>query len=799
MLIYHSSLDAEVPESLVGGKAYNLNLLTKAGFNVPKWFVITSNAFQSMNNDLKQKIENTLNELNLRGKLLAVRSSAIGEDGVELSFAGQMESFLYVKHDNLFHSIEKVWKSAFSDRIKFYREQNNISHIPVKVAVIVQEMIDPDSSGVGFGIDPITGDRKTITICSVKGVGEGLVSGEVDSDNFKIKGNNITSKIIYNSLNNQQVKLIAEEINKINYYYKRPQDVEWAISGNRLYILQSRPVTTLNKTPDKTQTQIIWDNSNIIESYSGITTPLTFSFIQNVYTEVYKQFCRIMGVEEELIEKNNDVFQMLGLIKGRVYYNLLSWYKVLALLPGYSLNAGFMEQMMGVEQKLETRPEVVKSDKNDYLRILNLVSKLIFNLIALPEEIKKFYRLLDKTLTPYENIDLNKKTPHKLMNIYFELERKLLKKWDAPLVNDFYAMIFYGVLKKLLTKWNIDDKGTLQNDLLAGDGEIISTEPITRIRQMANNIDSPEFEKAFNDYIKKFGNRCIGELKLETITYKQDSSLLMSIIRSYAKQGYHDIEKDKQKEREIRKKSEMRVKKELGFNILKQGLFSIVLDQARLRVRNRENLRFERTRLFGLIREIFLGIGRSFYSEGIISDERDIFYLTKEEIFSYINGTSASSDLKKLIKMRKDELEGFESEKVADRFTTYGTVYHANSFKRESEKIHLEGDLKGIGCCPGIVRAKVKIVRNPSEVEGLEGCIMVAERTDPGWVPLFPISKAILVERGSILSHSAIVSREMGIPAIVGVTGLLDTLIDGEEVEMDGSTGVIKRLGENNA
>jgi pyruvate,water dikinase len=199
--------------------------------------------------------------------------------------------------------------------------------------------------------------------------------------------------------------------------------------------------------------------------------------------------------------------------------------------------------------------------------------------------------------------------------------------------------------------------------------------------------------------------------------------------------------------------------------------------------------------LFGLVREIFLEFGKNFAYENIIEAPRDIFYLTKEEIFNYVRGTSVDIDFKTIIKNRKEEFKNFGTKNPTDSFSTYGIVYKGNNYTSLSTNplsLGEEAQLSGIGACAGVVRAKVKIVHSVAESEGLEGCIMVAERTDPGWVPLFPISKGILVERGSILSHSAIVAREMGIPAIVGVNNLLSTLKDGDEVEMDGSAGTIR-------
>lgn len=783
-------------EKIVGGKAYNLDILTKNEIPVPKWFVVTS----------------TEESFEVReDKLYAVRSSAVGEDGSGNSFAGQMESFLYVKAEDIKARIQDVINSANSDRIRFYREQNGLSNEDIKVGVIVQEMINSDISGVAFSSNPITGKRGEIVISSVFGLGEGLVSGELNADTYSVGNGKITKniaekpyKIVFDeekgfgtkqvenensstsSLTDKQIKEIAQEVKKIVEIYGKPQDIEWAYESGKLYILQARPITTLENIPDKSEQEIIWDNSNIIESYSGVTTPLTFSFIKDVYTEVYKQFLLIMGVEREVIDENSEIFQMLGLIEGKVYYNLLNWYRLLKLMPGYEINARFMESMMGVKQKLNQVPKVKQSKKNKYLRLAILIKSLIVNLFNLPKDIKKFYEHINTTLSPYENGKLDGKTSNELIEIYFELESKLMKKWQAPLVNDFYAMIFYGLLKKSLSK--IDPNGTLQNDLLTGETGIISTEPIKRIKLISNKIcNGKNAEKDIEEFIQKFGNRCIGELKLETITYKQDPSLLKFIINSYVKQGIIDLEKEQIREQQIRRNAEKIVKEQI-----KNPFFSFILKNARLRVKNRENLRFERTRLFGLVREIFLELGKNFAYENIIETQRDIFYLTKEEIFNYVRGTSVDVDLKTLIKNRKIEFQNFETKHPADRFSTYGTVYKANDYTSRETKTAAKGDLSGIGACAGIVRAKVKIVKSVVQSEGLEGCIMVAERTDPGWVPLFPISKGILVERGSILSHSAIVAREMGIPAIVGINNLLSTLKDGDEVEMDGSAGTIR-------
>lgn len=302
----------------------------------------------------------------------------------------------------------------------------------------------------------------------------------------------------------------------------------------------------------------------------------------------------------------------------------------------------------------------------------------------------------------------------------------------------------------------------------------------------------PEVKKLIDEYIIKFGERCVGELKLETITYKQNPLLFVKIIKSYVEQGITKKNTLKNLDQELRKNAEAAVKKELRGRPLKKLIFNYFLKRARVLVSSRENLRYERTRGFGKVRQIFCAIGDHFYAEAIIDERRDIFFLSMEEIFNHIKGTSINDDLKKLITLRKEEYQYYETTNTVERIKTYGIVYHANDFSTTPGGNIVEGDLKGLGCCPGIVKAKVRVVHSPDEVENLNGDILVTSSTDPGWVTLFPTASAILVERGSLLSHSAIVSREMGKPCIVGVTGLLERIKTGDLVEMDGSTGIIK-------
>ena len=417
---------------------------------------------------------------------------------------------------------------------------------------------------------------------------------------------------------------------------------------------------------------------------------------------------------------------------------------------------------------------------------------------------------------------------------YNQLETKLLRYWDAPLVNDFFAMIFYGLLKRLCENWLGDHHATLQNNLVSGGGGMISAEPAHRVMEMAQlasqdaefakvlaQASVPEmmqalkqqklFKQHFDDYLAKFGERCLEELKLESPTLLDDPTLLLRSIGQLAQQ-LDFLNRPKTEVEHPRLLAEKTVSERLK-NPWRKGLFNWVLKAARSGLRERENLRFERTRVFGHVRRVFLELGRRLYALDALDDPRDIFYLELKEILALREGTSTLINIKALVALRKAEFASYAHQDVpANRFETRGLVYQGHSFQAtgqatgqttaqttgqttEQDKGETESDVRqGLACCPGRVKGRVCVVQNPREANMQVGDILVAKQTDPGWIMLFPAASGLLVERGSLLSHSAIVAREMSLPAVVSVTDLCQWLKTGDWVEFDGSTGIIKKL-----
>ena len=874
-VLFPHEIDAASP---VGGKARALAEMTEFGLPTPAWFVVLPSALASgiaagaaeavdpasarrlvletnLAAEVVAEIDAAVRQLDGDDGSFAVRSSALEEDSATLSFAGQLESVLWVARAALPAKIVQVWASGFSERLVQYRREAGLSPLGAAPAVIVQRMIDGEASGVAFSADPVSGRRAVAVVAAVRGLGSALVSGEAAADTWRVGATGeIIERVIepkrvmhraepaapegvasvpvaphravLPALADDEVQAVAGLARRAEAHFGRPQDIEWTIAGGELYLLQSRPITTLGELADPDARRALWDNSNIIESYSGITTPLTFSFARRAYESVYREFCRLVRVPEKTIEARADMFCcMLGLVRGRVYYNLYNWYRLVAQLPGYRLNRRFMEQMMGVRESL--KEEVADSEVGtgdiarlrDAARAARSFGALVVAILALPRRIERFDRRLRDALGS-ERPDLSAKRSDELVAYYRSLETRILTHWDAPIVNDFATMIFHGLLRRLMAAWAGDCEATLANDLLCAERGMVSEEPAARVRAMASCVAADaaltetlcsgnlrsmraavhrhgQLECDLEAYLAKFGDRCMEELKLESTTLHEDPTPLLRAVGQYAR----TLEAQAGRERapaeiEVRHAAELRVRRALGRNPLRRMVFAWVLNRTRTCVLQRERLRFARTRVFGRARQILLELGKRFAAIDCIESPRDVFYLELDEVLGYVEGRSTTTDLKGLVSLRKAEFARWqELPAPADRFETRGIVYKAHSFGAGQARIQPVGDtLKGQGCCPGIVRGPVRLVREPRSANVLRGEIIVAERTDPGWVMIFPAASGLLVERGSLLSHSAIVARELGLPTIVSVPGVTAWLEDGDWVEMDGASGVVSRV-----
>lgn len=858
-----------VPEWTVIGKRYFLNFVTETGLkskiqDILNTFVQQAITASDVEAQIKQLFEQTSATSSLEQavdqsllllppkSIVSVRSSAADEDGLSHSFAGQLSSFLYVQsREDIIKYIKLCWASAYSERGLIYRKENNIDLYKISVSVVIQKMIDPDKSGVMFTCDPIEKNIQHFLVNSVYGVGEGIVSGALDADSFWIESE--TGKASKSELASKkemmkrsgsghcELQAVPENLqpipsltpielhqlwelgHKINRHFYRPQDIEWAIESGKIYILQTRPVTNLDE--DLIGYPNLWDNSNIVESYGGLTLPLSFSFALRNYKNVYVQFCEVLGVPNEIIKDMDSYLSfMLGHINGRVYYNLFNWYKLVGILPGFKQNREFMETMMGVSEALtdeianRIKPHPSWDTFSGKIRKFRTGINFLWYHWTIQNMVDGFLKNFQKDYDRYRSMDLRRLRGDQLVQIYMELERNMLGKWKAPIINDFLCMVHFGLLRKLTVKWLSNLDSTLQNDLLAGEGGLESAEPMKALLRLAHEASkNPSIQKiietheardcleAFNqspfkdyyhsllDYLDRYGFRCMSEMKLEEIDLLTDPSYLFVCLKNYLKSGNIEVHDDSA-EKSLRRQAEFKARESLGG--IKKKIYFWVLKHARKAVKNRENTRFARTRVYGVARTIFQTIGEDLASLEILENSRDIFWLSIEEVFGIYNGTLSSYELKDIILQRKRSFEKF-SEDTDPRIMTRGPVYWNNTFIKPLNLESFEGedfDLKGLPCSPGVIEGVVKVISSPQDNLDLNGEILVTHRTDPGWVPLYPSISGLLVERGSLLSHSAIVAREMGIPTVVSIPGLTKTIKSGMRVRLDGKAGTIKIL-----
>lgn len=810
--IVTGSTDADI----VGGKAASLARLAAAGFNPPAFFTITADAFRAgrsgptAQSGLRPALSKALKTLG-EGPF-AVRSSGHAEDGADHSHAGQFDTVLNVAAGDVLAATKQVWQSGFSDTVATYRAVRS-GGAAAAPAIVVQRMIAAQVSGVAFSADPVSGRRDLVVISAIAGFGDALVSGEEDGQTWIIgaepQSPNAQSPNAQAPddpiLTPEQVTAVADLARRAQAYFGTPQDIEWAIDANGLHILQARPITTPLRALPKDDTALtIFDNSNIVESYPGMVSPLTYSFAVHVYARVYRAFVRLLGVRDTTIAANGAVFDnMLGRLDGRVYYNLVNWYRALALLPGFALNRAYMETMMGVSepmpdeitQSIGPAPLTGWRKGREYLRVGHVGLRLLWSAFRLPATRRGFYARLNTALN--SDLDLETATPTQLAAEYRQIESTLLDRWDAPLVNDFLCMIAFGASRNMLEKWLGPDGLKLHNDLMIGQGDIVSAEPAQRIAKMGalvpDGVTDQTFEAAlagcsalkieYDSYLAKFGDRCTEELKLESIPLTQDPAQLIYAILAHAQRPAtaHAAARDPDWQALFPR------------NPLRRFVAKHVIRWTKSRVRDRENLRFERTRIFGHARQVFLAMGREFAARGLIDQPRDVFHLTTHEVLGAVEGFGLSSDLKSVIGQRQaEDVASSARADPAARIEIRGPAIYVPQTAKAAA-VQTGSTRSGTGCSAGTVTARARVIRDPRTERLDPGDILVARHTDPGWIAVFSNASAIVVERGSLLSHSAIVARELGIPCVVGLKDATLWVKNGEQLQVDGATGEVRK------
>jgi len=791
---------------------------------------------------------------------VAVRLSSVAESGNRHACAGIKKCYLYVKGlDQVCDCLRKVWASIYDARALIYRRQNNLPLHPLPVAVVVQRMICSKTSGVVFTTDPVTQNPFTIVISALYGLGSGLVGAGLKSDHFtfdKRTGSINTAvsvkarQLLMNrstccgvhvyavdselhsvvSLPTKSIKQLASTALRIEKHCGRPQDIEFCFDeSDELHILQARDTINIREYGPAAGNSQIWGISNAFGSYSGITSPMTFSFIHKTSASEYLCLIDLLGISRRKRADNEELCRdMHGFFKGRVYLNLSSWDRLVKQVPGYNYNKKMINCMMGVPHETDAWNDSLTScsASQRYLielpRLLLLAGRMMSRFMFLGLRVQLFSRHFERCLKKWSSLCFNQMHPHELMSLYKQLEKQLILKRGTPVLNDLYVMIFSGFLKKYCKVWCSDKDETLYDRLIRSGGGLAGTGPTIMLMQIAlmikkvNTINelfvigTPEelaaaiatlpecaqIAKAVDKYIELYGFSSTYEFKLEEPLHNETPEFVYQILRNYA--GMSDMKLDVNAM--IARERIMRVEaQQCAFEYLsglRRIMFRFVLSNLRKGITNRENIRIAHTQICGLIRQILNGAGQQMARENIIGNDQDIYYLTMDELWDYIKGAAATTDLRALIEIRLNEYDSYFNQELelSDCFNTYGMAYNRNSFvsqKASGVSCKDNSCMQGISCSPGRVKGTARVVHSPRDDMHLHGEILVASCTDPGLVALCPSVSCVLIERGSILSQIAVVARSMGIPAIIGIPGLINAVQDGSSLVVDANAGTV--------
>ncbi len=783
--------------------------------------------------------------------LFAVRSSSVGEDSPRHSFAGQFDSFLCTPENRVSKRVLDCFASAFSANVLTYRRVRCIEMDATRMGVVIQLMVDSQASGVAFTADPNSGRTDRVLISAGLGLGEGIVDGRVDTDTYVLDSrctiiertirhkyksvvrdpNQPGETLLTNvanveaktpSLKDGLVSKVAKVARSLALARKTPQDVEWAIDvDGQLYVLQARPITTISGR------SLVFDNSNIVESYPGLTSPLTFSLMRRAYEVNFLGLVRAFGAPSTMVERNRDIYSnLVGLLEGRMYYNLSNWYRMFLQLPGIERALPAFENAMGFE------PRPIESQRlslRERLRWIPLqvffIVRLIFAWARISARVRSFRVVFDEIKQQVNERGVEDIEAHELVDQLEQYSERLFDKMTVAPISDFFTQQIYGLLGHLIDAWDLGDSVALRNELLCGETGMESVEPVRSLVRIAERIradtatrtlfdstttdaevwsiveQEPAFAWLQRDlaaHLTRYGDRTLNELKLETATLMDDPSAVIVMLRNYVRGG-QDVESMEAREQLIRRTAERSVRSKLRWRPLRRTLFAWALRQCRSGLNTRENIRLTRGQMAGVFRSICRETGQRFVQEGLLERRDDVFFLTVQEVADTVRGASVTRDLNKLTSLRRGEYEGAKQRSAPSRIETHGIV-HSLSFDElrppRRDRAHQSAALQGTGCSPGHVQARAMVIENPVAGMTIDGEILVASTTDPGWVFLMVAAGGLVSEKGNVLSHTAIIGRELGIPTVVGVADAMRAVPDGAMIELNGRAGTVTILPE---
>ncbi|HLS78999.1 MAG TPA: PEP/pyruvate-binding domain-containing protein [Nocardia sp.] len=789
---------------------------------------------------------------------LAVRSSVSGEDSATDSFAGQLDTILNVAPGDVPAALLDVLASAFSERSLFYRAHRGLDNAAVDCAVLVQVLVDSAVSGVVFSCNPQSGDPAESVVSAAPGLGEGVVAGLVECDTYFVDNasGRIVSRVVADkrgrvepdaatgtavvpieggdstpALTDERIGELVGIAAALAGRLGGPQDVEWTYDRSGvLHLLQARPVTATGAR------ETIFDNVNVAESYPGLSSPLTFSILRAAYEQVFRACHRDFGATKQIVARNNASLYpyLVGTAHGRIYYNISNWYRLFLQIPGMEFAIEGWEAALNIENRYR-RPAVPKrglAKLRTHVLRARVIAVIAVGWLRLPRRLRRFFDELavftadlDRRLAP--ETPSRERDPEALVQWLERLLGQLVPVYSVQIFNDFLAQQLFHVVGLLLERRGLDEQQalTLRNELFCGEEGVDSVDPVRSALALTATIRADEGLRAlfegpldteavwktlaqkefagFRDdclrHIALFGDRTVAELKLETDPLGEHPERLVPMLRNYLRGG-QNIDDMAEREKRIRREAEQTARTLFRGSRAERLAFRFALARAREHVKQRENMRLGRSRSFGLIKRVVRECGRHMHEAGLLAEPRDIFWLTWEEIVALVRGTAVDTDVVRTVATRKADHERWRDTPVPTRIVTTGIAAATIADPALEAPATVDDSatvLHGIGCAPGRVEAPALVLGTPDPDVAIDGQILVAATTDPGWVFLMVAAGGLVSEKGSVLSHTAIIGRELGIPTVVGVPGVTQRIRTGDRVALDGRAGTATIVHED--
>ena len=784
------------------GKAHYLQALQGLNIDVPEFYVIPhSNTRQLKSSSIRKKI---LDEFNAWRKehdvhAVAVRSSADIEDGNEQSFAGQFQSVMNITTDTAFLEAIKI---VFESR----PQKGYASKQAITMDIIVQRYIEPTSAGVIFTVNPSNGTAEMI-INSVHGHGSAVVDGS-EATTIRIErpsGSLRTERNNSSPLTTAQIKTLFGAAEHIERHFDSPQDIEWAFTGDMLHILQSRPITKLTHLK-------AWDNANIGESFPGIITPLTFSVARRGYELAYKSQAYEGGLSWYQLEANHrTLHDMVGIFGGRMYYNLASWYRFMSLFPGNAQNQKFLDE------QLQTVGDVVYLPPSSYPtgQAIRYYARLVRRVLFFEREKRGYWQHLDREFDRYNRLPSGMSLHH-LLDRYTFVEQMIVPYMGRSVDNDFLVMTYHGILKAYMQKWlgkntvaTTDFLGSLHDVISARQADLLN-EIATAINHDAtamkllkakkyttldNHLIGTTVAPSLKEYRKKFLHRFASDQKLDVINPLLTLEGFYGLVAIYCQLDEKTLQSRRKNAFAHERNRHANVLRQLTF--LQRIIYRLLLSRLKKHLRIREHNRLLRGKTYALLRDLFPLVGDALVRANVINDTSDIHYLDIEEILRLTNGTGYGDNYHRIIMERKKRYKNYKKLSAPSRFITTGPINDLPPILKKMEgSVETQHSLTGTLSSPGDITGIVIKLDEPI-IPDKPFDILVVSHTDPGWTPLIALAKGVIVEHGGILSHAAIVTRELGIPSMIGVNDATRLLQTGMKVRINPNRSTVDIISES--